>query len=169
VKLAANAYASQTVIYVTNLNTKVQYATSGPRYGTQEISYTVPAGLVAGNAYEIKAVAWTSYGIFTRVINVVATSSATRLAFAPAQEQKAAKGAVRATPNPFSESTRLNLSGHAGPVMVSIMDVRGSLVERIVGDNPNTLEVGKNLKPGMYIIVVDVPGTDKQTMKIIKQ
>ncbi|UEQ76560.1 T9SS type A sorting domain-containing protein [Chryseobacterium arthrosphaerae] len=72
---------------------------------------------------------------------------------------------VRAYPNPFSDV--LNISDVSKVKSVSIVDVAGRLVKTI--ENPSAVLQLRDLKEGMYLVVLNMNDGTKQTLKAIKK
>ncbi|MBB4805003.1 hypothetical protein HNP38_000275 [Chryseobacterium defluvii] len=75
------------------------------------------------------------------------------------------KNSIKTYPNPFTEV--LNISDVANVKSVSIMDVSGRLVKTI--ENPSSaLHLGE-LRPGMYVVSLNMRDGSKQAVKVIKK
>ncbi|WES97846.1 fibronectin type III domain-containing protein [Chryseobacterium arthrosphaerae] len=80
-------------------------------------------------------------------------------------EVAAAKNEIKAYPNPFSDV--LNISDVSKVKSVSIVDVAGRLVKTI--ENPSAVLQLRDLKEGMYLVVLNMNDGTKQTLKAIKK
>jgi hypothetical protein len=75
VRVAANPYAVQTDIRVTNLSDNSVYVNSPSYYTTGEINFTVPPALSLNTQYRISVTARTSFGIYTTSITVTSDNT----------------------------------------------------------------------------------------------
>lgn len=80
-------------------------------------------------------------------------------------ETKAKERGVNVYPNPFYDV--LNISDVSKVQSVAIVDVAGRLVKTI--ENPSTVLQLRDLKEGMYLVVLNMKDGTKQTVKAIKK
>ncbi len=79
-------------------------------------------------------------------------------------EVAAAKNEIKVYPNPFSDV--LNISDASKVKSVSVVDAAGRLVKTI--ENPSAVLQLRDLKEGMYLVVLNMNDGTKQTVKAIK-
>ncbi|MFZ4927671.1 fibronectin type III domain-containing protein [Chryseobacterium sp. Mn2064] len=72
---------------------------------------------------------------------------------------------IKVYPNPFTET--LTISDVAKVQSVSVIDVAGRLVKTI--ENPSTVLQLRDLKEGLYLVVLNMKDGSKQTVKAIKK
>ncbi len=77
VQVAANQYALQTNITVTNLANNAVYSNSPTYATTGPITYAVPPGLTGNTNYRITVTTRTSFGIYSNSVTVITNSTAT--------------------------------------------------------------------------------------------
>ncbi|AZA82848.1 hypothetical protein C1637_18130 [Chryseobacterium lactis] len=80
-------------------------------------------------------------------------------------EVKTAKNEVKVYPNPFSDT--LNISDISKVKSVSIIDVAGRVVKTI--ETPSSVLQLRDLKEGMYLVVLNMKDGTTQTVKAIKK
>jgi hypothetical protein len=116
VRVAANQYATQTDITVTNLATNTVYARSPSYYTTGEISYVVPPALSPNTPYRISVTSRTSFGVYTTTVDVTTDStpapSAAPVILSPAQGAIVSTTGftVRVAANQFATQTNITVT-----------------------------------------------------------
>ena len=87
---------------------------------------------------------------------------------APKLGEYISENAALAFPNPFSSSTVVKLTEEQKAATLNLYNVNGELVYTSSGHSANeSIELGQNLKPGVYTLHV-ISGYDKKVMKIVK-
>jgi hypothetical protein len=79
--------------------------------------------------------------------------------------------ALKAYPNPSTNKFTVNVqsSNREEKIQVRVMDLNGRVVELFNNLSANqTLQIGSNYRPGMYIVEM-IQGNERKQLKLIKQ
>lgn len=89
---------------------------------------------------------------------------------APMQVEENNEFGVAILPNPSKQHFNIQIQGShtSGQVSIRVFDVSGRLVEEKITSTDKTVILGDKYLPGMYIIETR-QGTDRRTMKVVKQ
>ena len=82
-----------------------------------------------------------------------------------------------AYPNPFTESLKIQYTGTApaNSVSAGIYDMNGRLVQRQLfgktsaGSNTFTIDLNKQMTPGLYLIKLDIDNKTLKMWKMVKE